>query len=120
MIVLELDKVEIDHCHLCGGIWLDAGELELLLESSSDGDKLLDSFRSTDSDREQKKRCPICRKKMAKISLVADREIILDKCRLDHGFWFDRGELNYLLEKGGITTDSQVYKLLNNLFKEDS
>ncbi len=31
MIVLELDEVEIDHCISCGGIWLDAGELELLI-----------------------------------------------------------------------------------------
>jgi len=31
MITLELDQVEIDHCTECGGIWLDAGELETLL-----------------------------------------------------------------------------------------
>jgi len=31
MITLELEEVEIDHCTNCGGIWLDAGELELLL-----------------------------------------------------------------------------------------
>ena len=32
MIVMELNEVEIDHCLSCSGIWLDAGELELLLE----------------------------------------------------------------------------------------
>ena len=32
MITLELEDVEIDHCLDCGGIWLDAGELELLLD----------------------------------------------------------------------------------------
>ncbi len=31
MITLELQEVEIDYCIDCGGIWLDAGELELLL-----------------------------------------------------------------------------------------
>ena len=28
MITMELTEVEIDHCLDCGGIWLDAGELE--------------------------------------------------------------------------------------------
>jgi Zn-finger nucleic acid-binding protein len=31
MITLELSDVENDYCTDCGGIWLDAGELELLL-----------------------------------------------------------------------------------------
>ena len=31
MITLELEQVEVDHCLECRGIWLDAGELELLL-----------------------------------------------------------------------------------------
>ncbi|MCL4278881.1 MAG: zf-TFIIB domain-containing protein, partial [Ignavibacteriaceae bacterium] len=33
MIVLELEQVEVDYCTNCAGVWLDAGELELLLES---------------------------------------------------------------------------------------
>jgi Zn-finger nucleic acid-binding protein len=44
MIILELDKVEIDHCLLCGGIWLDEGELELLLEGTSEKDKNSNSY----------------------------------------------------------------------------
>ena len=32
MIVLELDEVEVDYCADCRGVWLDSGELELLLE----------------------------------------------------------------------------------------
>lgn len=32
MITLELAEVEIDHCVNCGGIWLDAGELEILMD----------------------------------------------------------------------------------------
>ena len=40
MVVLELDQIEIDHCLHCGGIWLDAGELELLLETEEDKARL--------------------------------------------------------------------------------
>jgi len=29
---IEVDSVEIDKCPTCGGVWLDPGELELLLK----------------------------------------------------------------------------------------
>ena len=45
MITLELADVEIDHCTDCGGIWLDAGELELLLGEPEQAKSLLDSFK---------------------------------------------------------------------------
>lgn len=45
MIVLELNEVEIDYCSSCRGIWLDAGELALLLEDTEKKDRLLSSFR---------------------------------------------------------------------------
>ena len=31
------DEVVIDRCETCGGVWLDAGELELLIKSSGGG-----------------------------------------------------------------------------------
>jgi Zn-finger nucleic acid-binding protein len=45
MITLELADVEIDYCTDCGGIWLDAGELELLLGNPEQAEKLLNSFK---------------------------------------------------------------------------
>ena len=36
MITMELDEVEVDHCLDCGGIWLDSGELEMLLDGSNE------------------------------------------------------------------------------------
>ena len=45
MLVLELDKIEIDHCINCGGIWLDNGELELLLETKEERNRLKDLFK---------------------------------------------------------------------------
>ena len=45
MITLELADVEIDHCVHCGGIWLDGGELELLMDAPQKARELLDSFR---------------------------------------------------------------------------
>ncbi|NIV72594.1 MAG: hypothetical protein GWN16_11560, partial [Calditrichae bacterium] len=28
MMILEYNEVELDYCPICGGVWLDQGELE--------------------------------------------------------------------------------------------
>lgn len=75
MIVLELDEIEMDHCISCGGIWLDGGELELLLETSTEKNKLLTrlsakpraSFQIDKDTKENPRDCPICLKRMDKV-----------------------------------------------------
>ncbi len=61
MITLELADVEIDHCVSCGGIWLDSGELELLMDAPEKAKQLLNSFREDAVAAEQSRKCPICR-----------------------------------------------------------
>ncbi len=111
MIIQELDQVEIDHCHSCGGIWLDAGELELLL---GDQPKTIDLFPVT--SREQHHRCPVCRKKMEKVR-ISDVEAspLLDRCTIGHGIWFDAGELHKVLENRDF--NNPLAKLLIEMFR---
>ena len=33
MIVVEHEKIELDYCVKCSGVWFDAEEMELLLEA---------------------------------------------------------------------------------------
>ena len=68
MITLELDDVEIDHCVGCGGIWLDAGELEMLIDDVQKARNLFESFRVRDTHSEKSRRCPICHKKCKRSS----------------------------------------------------
>lgn len=117
MIVLELDQVEIDYCTSCSGIWLDEGELELLLEGAGEGDELLASFTKPADAKEKKKRCPLCRRGMDKILCGAGEKIMLDSCPRRHGLWFDRGELEQILRIGGLAEGSRVVTLLKDLFK---
>ena len=35
VVVAEHQRIEVDYCTKCSGVWFDAGELELLLESSA-------------------------------------------------------------------------------------
>ena len=63
MIVVEHDKVELDYCLSCLGVWFDAGELELLLETTQlEGDHLsLDNILTSPeaTAAERKRKCPI-------------------------------------------------------------
>ena len=67
MVVLELQDVEVDHCFGCSGIWLDAGELELLIDDAQRSMELLESFEIDKKCPEAKRKCPICYKKMEKV-----------------------------------------------------
>ncbi len=117
MIVLELEQVETDYCPACGGIWLDSGEIELLL---GDGGQLVSSFEPAET-KEKIRYCPVCLKKMQKIHIAnEDEPVIIDRCRKSHGLWFDKGELPRVLAKGSFDKEQKIIKLLSQIFSKES
>jgi Zn-finger nucleic acid-binding protein len=117
MITLELEGVEIDYCTNCGGIWLDAGELEFLLNDPGKAKILLDSFRIDSTSTERLKKCPICDKKMQKIVVGSSKPVLLiDKCRRGDGLWFDKGELQDIFARAELDDDNKIQTLLNDIF----
>jgi len=117
MIVLELEDIEIDHCLSCKGTWLDAGELELLLEDSGGKDNLLSSFETSHRTTETSRKCPICMKAMEKTLCGPDKKILIDKCLNNHGIWFDAGELNDIIKSGQtVDKDNKILELLEKMF----
>lgn len=120
MIVLELDEVEIDHCVACGGIWLDGGELELLLGDCEQKDNLLVSFRLDKKSTERPRKCPICYKKMRKIIVgVSALSVLIDKCSRGDGLWFDKGELQDIFDRANLDADNKIKKLLSDMFRPE-
>ena len=117
MIVLELEEIEIDYCTECESIWLDGGELELLLEEVSEKKELLASFKVDDSSGETKIRCPICIKKMEKVLVGKENKILLDRCKNHHGLWFNKGELYEVVKLGSIDEENKILTLLKEIFK---
>ena len=110
MIIQELEQVEIDHCHSCAGIWLDTGELELLL---GDQPEPLDMMAVTSS--EKRYRCPICHSRMEKVRLADDETSpLLDRCTNGHGIWFDADELHKVI--GNRDFKNPIAKLLREMF----
>ena len=116
MVVLELDQVEVDHCLTCGGVWLDAGELKLLLEGAENRDQLLGTFKVVKKTSEDKIRCPICSKYMTKMLCGATRGVWIDSCPKNEGLWFDRGELTAIVEMCDFPADRRLLQLLKGVF----
>ena len=121
MITLELQEVEIDHCTDCGGIWLDAGELEMLLGEPEKATQLLNSFTIDSDSTEKSRKCPICLKKMRKIIVGSSKPILLiDKCRRGDGLWFDKGELQDIFDRARLDKDNKIQKLLADMFGQET
>lgn len=120
MIVLELEQVEIDYCANCKGIWLDSGELELLLESSQESKNLFESFKEDPSNKEKSYSCPICGKRMSKVFVGEQGQVLIDKCKKDHGLWFDKGELKSVIENTSKNKENKVINHLQQLFEDSA
>jgi Zn-finger nucleic acid-binding protein len=113
MIAMELDEVEIDHCLACGGIWLDSGELDLLLGGHARAASLLASFHPAGA-AEDPHRCPICLHRMEKVHPAETSSIVIDRCC--HGIWFDKGELLGIIRARSFDAEHKVEKLLSDIF----
>ena len=117
MIVLEFEEIETDFCTNCEGIWLDAGELELLLGNSSEKDELIKSFSKAKKNKEKKRRCPICHKKMEKTRVSDDKDIVLDECKHGHGLWFDKGEILEVIKEGSVNKHNSIIQVLEDMYQ---
>jgi Zn-finger nucleic acid-binding protein len=117
MITMELQDIEIDHCVKCGGIWLDAGELEILLDDALKAKTLLGSFRQEIAVTERPRRCPICEKKMIKTLVGRSKPpLLIDACRRGDGLWFDRGELRDVIDRAQLDENNRIQALLADMF----
>ena len=117
MITLELQDVEVDHCTMCGGIWLDAGELEVLLGNSGGAEELLKSFEIDYKCTERARKCPICLKRMQKISVGrVHPPVLIDHCAKGDGLWFDKNELRNIFDNADLDRDNKIKKLLVDIF----
>jgi len=114
MIVLELNEVEVDYCTSCGGVWLDAGELELLIDDEKGEENLLRSFTIDSMHQEKSYKCPICKKKMDKVYVGASKDVLIDKCPVEDGLWFDKGELEEVINLA--SGNNKVIEVIHDLF----
>jgi Zn-finger nucleic acid-binding protein len=103
MIGVEYQKVELDFCTNCRGVWFDKGELELLLECTGEAAEIgyLDSILKSvvvAVTEEKSRRCPICQRRMKKQNIGEKDKVLLDICSVGDGIWFDSGEVDQLVK----------------------
>jgi Zn-finger nucleic acid-binding protein len=120
MVVLELEQIEIDYCLACSGIWLDSGELELLVDRPLSIQELFLSKATGQQSNRGTRKCPICRRRMDITEIGAQKPVQIDHCPQDHGFWFDRGELEEIIGILAGGAHSRVADLLHNMFQDNN
>ena len=115
MVILEYQGIELDHCVACGGVWLDAGELGLLLSGAPEAPAALTLADATRGQR----RCPRCPQRLDTGHLPGSR-IEVDVCPARHGLWLDCGELAALAREraAGTETLAALTRHLGELFGE--
>ena len=103
MIIVEHERIELDYCTKCLGVWFDSGELDLLVESTGidvadfNMQKILASPEK--EIKEAARKCSLCRKKMKKVAIGSSPEVIVDACVMGEGLWFDGGEVGQIIKQ---------------------
>ncbi|HEY9162409.1 MAG TPA: zf-TFIIB domain-containing protein [Desulfomonilia bacterium] len=115
LITLEFEGFELDRCFECRGIWLDSGELEFLLGAET-GNEYVKTMKTAVTS-EKGKKCPICSVKMAKMT-IGFKNIIFDRCS-SHGIWFDRGELEKILNENSADNSGILVNMLQEMLSGD-
>ena len=111
--VVEYEKIELDICGECQGIWFDHGELDLLLETTES-----QALAGAETD-EPSRPCPLCKHKMNKVNIGPDRRVLIDSCPEGCGIWFDKDELADLaghLRDDGWHVQPGVHEFLSGMF----
>jgi Zn-finger nucleic acid-binding protein len=119
------EGVSIDHCHQCGGTWLDHGEVEKVAHNHStsfDDDIKMKAIEQKGTDHRSKQRvaCPKCNNTMQTHQYLFNSGVYIDQCPNKHGFYFDNGELEKLqivveeaLLQRGMHSSQKVTKKTN-------
>jgi Zn-finger nucleic acid-binding protein len=101
VVVVEYQRIELDYCTKCYGVWFDAGELSLLTErlSLQGAGLTVNEIAALPAKKvaEKPRHCPICRKNMKKVIIGSAPEVLVDVCARGDGLWFDGGEVGQVL-----------------------
>lgn len=96
-------KIEIDTCGKCGGVWLDAGELEKIQETierdyraSDRTDDVAEAIEAAKQSQRDEIACPKCSGAMTARRYGMGSAIVIDVCDAGCGTWLDKGELQAL------------------------
>lgn len=126
MVVVEYHQIELDYCTRCAGVWFDAGEMNLLLQSVKmtcpelEIKNIINLPGTGSSDKPLK--CPICGHGMKEVA-IGQPPTDIDVCLRQDGLWFDGGELRGILKQvaevsvAKACSEQLVFGFLGEVFK---
>ena len=122
--MVTYEGVEVGHCNVCGGCWLDADELGRIVSlrekrftaaqrSAIDTAGRIPGIPVDDIERDIV--CQGCKASTGPINYGGDTGIIINRCPQCRGIWLDVGELEHiqmLVEawKDGLPDDLRTYR----------
>ena len=102
LYTITYEGIEIETCRVCGGNWLDAGELGRIVKirevnfSEAERRALAEATKiaaQAPTGPGRHLACPKCRGRMAVLNYGSDSGIFIDRCTACRGMWLDAGEL---------------------------
>lgn len=84
------ERVALDFCSGCKGIFFDAGEVAVYFELASD---VPDLDRARAETRATERACPKCAGRFEELRYSAPDPLLVDRCGGCGGIWLDRGEV---------------------------
>lgn len=112
----SLGNATVHDCPRCGGIWVDAKVLQQICADREKQAAVLGTagpLPEPDPSPLEKVRylpCPVCRKLMNRVNFARCSHVVVDVCR-EHGTWFDKDELQRIVEflrAGGMEAAYQM------------
>ena len=100
-----IDTIEVDRCGICGGIWLDAGELARLVALDTEGKSAIKLLDRSDGDDEPGDHGPVCPRDGATLEWMQTDTRARFECGVCHtcgGVFLNSGELSTLTAMGLI------------------
>ena len=120
LVVIELEGIEIDRCVQCRGTWLDAGELEQIVELAGiEPGRVTAAMQAARRGRRGQRRCPRCNRRLDVITIGTDPAVEVDHCPIGHGLWLDAGEMRAIVRSFSGGEEGVVAKFFADLFRHD-
>ncbi|HVV35483.1 MAG TPA: zf-TFIIB domain-containing protein [Acidimicrobiales bacterium] len=111
LVAATLDRVEVNDCPKCGGIWFERDALTRAKDNADDFVRWIDSdvFAAAEaSDDETTKACAQCGEPM-RTFVYPHSDVRVEACVADHGVWLDKGEFDKIVsELDGMTNAMSV------------
>jgi uncharacterized protein len=122
LFILHFKSIEVDYCERCRGVWLDAGEFEMLMQvTGAQATDPLAQFQHQTVAQASKSRhlCPRCDRPLEELLITSPTgsALTLDRCKHGHGLWFDADEIQQLLAMYPATSGAgKTVDFLNDIF----